>query len=88
MYALQLLAAADEFTTTYDASSGAAVGGIMAVFLGLGIFFWIIAMVLGIFTIWMFIDALIRKDEDYTRSEVVQRLCGRSLSSSWVSSRQ
>lgn len=68
MYALQLLAAADDLTTTtYDAGSSAAAGGVMAALLGFGIFFWIIAMVLGVFTIWMFIDALMRSDEDYTK---------------------
>jgi hypothetical protein len=68
MLALQLFAAADDvITTTTDVSANAAAGGIMAAFLGFGIFFWIIALVFGVFTIWMFIDSLIRADEDYVK---------------------
>lgn len=69
MLALQLLAAVDDITTTttYDASSDAAAGGFMAVLLGFGFIFWIVAMVFGVFTIWMFIDSLMRTDADYEK---------------------
>jgi hypothetical protein len=68
MLALQLLAAAeDTIDYTADATSSAAAGGVLAAFMGFGILFWIVAMVFGIFTIWMFIDALMRSDADYEK---------------------
>jgi hypothetical protein len=68
MFALQLLAAADDvITTTSDVTSSAAAGGLIAAILGFGIFFWIVALVFGVFTIWMFIDSLMRADEDYVK---------------------
>lgn len=68
MLALQLLAVADDFTTTtIDTTTNAAAGGVFAALLGFGIFFWIVAIVFGIFTIWMFIDALMRSDDDYAK---------------------
>jgi hypothetical protein len=68
MLALQLLAVADDtVSVTTDAASNAAAGSFVAAMLGFGIFFWIIALVFGVFTIWMFIDSLMRSDEDYTK---------------------
>jgi hypothetical protein len=68
MLALQLLAVADDFvTTTTDTTSSVAAGGLIAALLGLGFIFWLVAMVLGIFTIWMFIDSLMKTDADYEK---------------------
>jgi hypothetical protein len=68
MNAFQLLAATDDvLTTTTDVSANAAAGGFVAAMLGFGIFFWIIALVFGVFTIWMFIDSLMRSDDDYVK---------------------
>lgn len=49
--------------TISDQTAGALVAGFGAFFLVLVL----IGIVLGIFTIWMFIDSLIRSDEDYEK---------------------
>lgn len=68
MLAMQALALADDsFEVTADTTTTAASGGIVAAIVGFGIFFWLFAIVLGVFTIWMFIDALIRPDADYEK---------------------
>ncbi|MDO8507534.1 MAG: PLD nuclease N-terminal domain-containing protein [bacterium] len=74
---LALLAqATDDFTnTTIDTTNSAAATGVIA---GLGILwlvFMLIWLVTTVFSIWMFIDALIRKDEDFaTGSKVMWAL--------------
>jgi len=62
-FLLQLIAQ----TTDYDYSTtGNEVGG--AVVAGLGIFMiivWLVVILFGVFTLWMLIDAIVRKEEDY-----------------------
>jgi len=63
---LQLLAQVDNFdysaTTEMDPNAAA---GIAAAFGGFFLIMMIVLVVLGVFTIWMFIDAIIRNDNEY-----------------------
>lgn len=63
---LQLLAQADNFdySATTDMDPNAAAG-IAAVFGGFFLIMMIVLVVLGIFTIWMLIDAILRNDNEY-----------------------
>jgi|SRR3989304_8417547 len=63
---LQLLAQVDSFdySTTTDIGPDA-VAGVAAVFGGFFLIMMVVLVVLGIFTIWMFIDAIIRNDNEY-----------------------
>lgn len=64
-----LIAAVDTLETTAveEAAAANAGGAIAAALGGFFIFFILIALVFGIFTIWMFIDALMRPDTDYEK---------------------
>lgn len=66
---MTLVAAAEDTweTTTTTTGDSAAAGAVLA---GFGVFtvvMIILAVILGGFTLWMFIDALIRKDEEYEK---------------------
>lgn len=67
---LQLLAQADDFgySTTVDNIDPNAVAGVAAVFGGFFILMMLVLLVLGIFTIWMLIDAILRQDNEYPNS--------------------
>jgi len=66
---LALLAqAAEDFDSSVDITTTGDTAAATGLIAGMGIFFvvfMIIALVLGVFTIWMFIDSLIRKDDDF-----------------------
>ncbi|MCL5093987.1 MAG: PLDc N-terminal domain-containing protein [Patescibacteria group bacterium] len=67
MSLLNLVALAEETydTTNADAAAAAVVTGIGAFFM----IFMLIAVVIGIFTLWMLIDSIIRQDADFPQGQ-------------------
>lgn len=57
----------DYTTTTTTTGDTAAAGAILAGFGVFSIFIVLFAVILGGFTLWMFIDAIMRKDEEYEK---------------------
>lgn len=72
---LALLAQATEDATNsinLDTTNSAVATGVVGGLVVFWIIFMVIAFVLGIFSLWMFIDALIRKDDDFATGSKVK----------------